>query len=52
LAKRKNILSELVAFLMHNKAYWLVPILIVLLLMAILLIFGGTSAAPFIYTLF
>jgi hypothetical protein len=44
--------SEFVAFLRHNKAYWLVPIGIVLLLLAVLLILGGTGAAPFIYTLF
>ncbi len=52
MAKRTNIVSEFTAFLRHNKAYWLAPIAIVLLLLAVLLILGGTSAAPFIYTLF
>ena len=52
MAKRKNIVSEFVGFLRHNKAYWMVPIILVLLLLAALILFGGTSAAPFIYTLF
>ncbi len=52
MAKRENIVSEFVAFLRHNKAYWMVPILVVMLLLAVLLVFGGSSAAPFIYTLF
>jgi len=50
--KRKSIFSEYMAFLKHNKAYWMLPIVLVLLLLAGVLIFGGTSAAPYIYTLF
>jgi hypothetical protein len=52
MAKRQGILSEFFAFLKHNKAYWMVPIIIVLLLFAAIIVLGGTSAAPFIYTLF
>ena len=52
MAKRQGIFSEFLAFLKHNKAYWMVPIILVLLLLAALVVFGGTSAAPFIYTLF
>ncbi len=52
MAKRKSIFSEYLAFLKHRKAYWMTPIVVVLLLLAALMIFGGTSAAPFIYTLF
>ena len=52
MAKRQNLVSELIAFLKHNKAYWMVPIIVVLLLLAALVVFGGSSAAPFIYTLF
>lgn len=52
MAKRTNIVTEYVQFLKERKAYWMVPILIVLLLIALLVILGGTSAAPFIYTLF
>ncbi len=49
---QSGLLSEFWAFLRHNRKWWLAPILIVLLLVGGLLILGGTSAAPFIYTLF
>lgn len=38
--------------LMHNKKWWLTPIILVLLLFGALIIMGGSSYAPFIYTLF
>lgn len=47
-----NIVSEFIEFLKHNKKLWLLPIIIVLLLLGLLIALGGTSAAPFIYTLF
>jgi hypothetical protein len=47
-----NIISEFVEFLKHNKKLWLLPIIIVLILLGLLIMLGGTSAAPFIYTLF
>lgn len=49
---RVSLVGELWAFLMENKAWWLAPILIVLALVGALALFGGTGAAPFIYTLF
>lgn len=49
---QNGLLSEFWAFLRHNRKWWLAPIFIVLLLVGGLLILGGTSAAPFIYTLF
>ncbi|MEM6831116.1 MAG: DUF5989 family protein [Bacteroidota bacterium] len=46
-------LKDLWAFLMARKKWILAPIIIVLLLLGILLVFGGGSAvAPFIYTIF
>jgi|TARA_B110000305_G_C19044675_1_gene449833 hypothetical protein len=45
-------IAEFVHLLKHNKKYWLTPIILVLLLFGILIIVGGSSAAPFIYTLF
>jgi hypothetical protein len=36
----------------HNKKYWLIPLIAGLLGFGILIILGGSSAAPFIYTLF
>ena len=47
-----GIVREFWDFLRHNKKWWLLPILIVLLLVTGLVLLGGTSAAPFIYTLF
>ncbi|MBH54881.1 MAG: hypothetical protein CMI18_11110 [Opitutaceae bacterium] len=48
----KGLLSEFWSFLMHNKKFWLVPIIVVFVLFGILIIFGGSSVAPFIYPLF
>ena len=46
-------LTDLWKFLMERKKFWLIPIIAVLLLIGILLgIGGGSSIAPFIYTLF
>lgn len=47
-----SIVTELLQFLRHNKKWWLLPILIVLALVGVLVVLGGTAAAPFIYTLF
>lgn len=50
--KRTHLLAEFWIFLKHNKKWWLLPILIVLLLMGLLVLLGGTAIAPFIYPLF
>ncbi len=47
-----GLMSEFIQFLKHNKKWWLLPILLVLLLVGVLVVLGGTAAAPFIYTLF
>jgi len=47
-----GIVAEFIDFLLHNKKWWLTPIIVVLLAMGALIILGGTGAAPFIYTLF
>lgn len=52
MAKRTGIVAELMMFLKENKAYWLAPIIVILLLLIFVVVLGGTSAAPFIYTLF
>lgn len=46
-----RLLREFGEFAWHNKAWWIVPIVLMLLLLSVL-IFAGSSAAPFIYTLF
>jgi len=46
-----GLLSEFWSFAMQNKAWWIIPVVLVLLLLG-LLIFTGQSIAPFIYPLF
>lgn len=50
--KRTSIFTEFWLFLKHNKKWWLLPILIMLLLLGVLVFLGGTAIAPFIYPLF
>jgi hypothetical protein len=47
-----GLLREFWDFLRTNKKWWLSPLILVLLAVAILLAIGATGAAPFIYTLF
>ena len=51
--EKLNIFKELFSFLIENKKYWILPIIIVFVIVGILLITAqSTPAAPFIYTLF
>lgn len=47
-----SVVAELWGFMAHNKKFWLTPIIVALLLLGVLVVLGGTGAAPFIYTLF
>mgnify|MGYP001331305599 CR=1 FL=1 len=47
-----NIIQEFWDFVKENKKFWLIPIIIILLLLGLLILLGGTASAPFIYTLF
>lgn len=49
---QRGLLAEIFHFARHNKKWWLTPIIVVLLLVGVLIVIGGTGAAPFIYTLF
>jgi hypothetical protein len=49
---QSTILGEFWHFLGQTKKWWLIPILVVVLGFGVLVIFSGTAAAPFIYTLF
>jgi hypothetical protein len=49
---RPGAVRELMLFIRENKKWWLTPIIVVLLLVGVLIVLGGTAAAPFIYTLF
>ena len=48
----RSMVLEIGAFLRATRAYWLTPIVLLLLLFAGLLALSGTAAAPFVYTLF
>jgi hypothetical protein len=50
---KSRVFSEFWEFLLQEKKYWLVPIIIVFILFGLLIVFSQSSAvAPFIYTLF
>ncbi|MFH1456213.1 MAG: DUF5989 family protein [archaeon] len=49
----KSLIKETWDFLKVRKAWWLAPIIIMLILVGVLIIFGQSSAlSPFIYALF
>ncbi len=48
-----DLLKDLWGFMKERKKFWLAPIVIVLLLLGVLVVLaGGSTVAPFIYTLF
>jgi hypothetical protein len=51
--RRFGIAGELLSFFAHNKRWWMLPMIFVVLLLGVLLILAQSSViAPFIYTLF
>lgn len=46
-----RLLGEFWAFARENKAYWIVPLILVFLLVALLVI-AGSGSVPYLYTLF
>lgn len=53
MGKNKSLLGEVWDFLKVRKAWWLLPIIIMLILVGGLIIFSQSSAiSPFIYALF
>jgi hypothetical protein len=49
---RVGFVGEVWGFLLQNKKWWLLPVLMVLCLFGLLVFLSSTGAAPFIYTLF
>jgi hypothetical protein len=47
-----SFIKELWLFLRERKKWWLMPLILILLVLGVLIILGGTALAPFIYTLF
>ena len=50
--KQLSLVQEFFVFVLENKKWWLVPILLVFSLVGVLVALASTGAAPFIYTLF
>lgn len=50
--RRGGVLREFLGYLRHHKKWWLTPILLMLAVLGVFVVLGGTGAAPFIYTLF
>ncbi len=46
-----NLLKEIWAFARAHKAWWIVPIVVMLLLVTVLIV-GVSTISPFIYSLF
>ena len=44
--------KDFAVFLLHNKKWWLLPILLILLVLSLLVALSSTAIAPFIYTVF
>lgn len=51
--EEKGLLGEFLDFIVHNKAWWMTPIILVLLIMVGFIIFFDSSPLiPFIYAVF
>jgi len=53
MSKNKPIIFELISFIIENKRWWLIPIIIMLVIIGILIMLGQSSPlSPFVYALF
>jgi len=50
--RQRGPIAEFLSFAAHNKKWWLTPIVVVLILVGVLAVLGGSGVAPFIYSLF
>ncbi len=50
--KRASLAGEFIVFLKHNKKWWLLPIILILLGLGLLVLLSSSALAPFIYPLF
>ncbi|MBR1617175.1 hypothetical protein IJ670_03400 [bacterium] len=48
--RRKNFLITLLGFIWARKAYWLLPVIVLLVILIALIVTGTSPVAPFIYT--
>jgi hypothetical protein len=50
--ERTGLAGEFIGLLKDNKKWWLAPIIVTIVVLGLLVVLGGSAAAPFIYTLF
>ena len=50
-ARRRSLASEFLEYLLENKKWWMIPIILVIVILGLLLIASGSAVAPFIYAL-
>ncbi len=50
--RRASLLKEFALFIVHERKWWMIPILLVLLLIGALVMLAGSGAGPFIYPFF
>jgi len=51
-AARSSIVAEFWAFLRESKKWWMLPIIVALICLAVFALLASTPIAPFVYTLF
>ena len=51
-ASERGLLGEFWEFLLHNKKYWMIPIVATLLMVGVLVFLSSTAVTHFIYSLF
>ena len=50
---KQSLVREFGRFIVQEKKWWMIPLIVVLLILAFLIVFAGSSPlAPFIYPLF
>ena len=50
---KSNTVKQLLTLLMEKKAWWLIPMVVVFLMLGLVIVLTqGSALAPFIYTLF
>jgi hypothetical protein len=47
-----GLVAEFIDFLLHNKKWWLIPIIVVLLVLGFLVVIGGSGLSWLMYTVF
>ena len=51
-ARSGGVLAQMWGYIGESRKWWLIPIILMMLLLGIMFVIGGSGAAPFIYTIF